>query len=354
MLSGKFLDNTFTPPIPLPLEAQEDSQQAMPPQPTLNILGWNNKVKCPAGLATLKTPDRALQTWHDHASYGQEFQDFLAKARKEHSLDVPATTEGGNNKKRSGDANGSGSASKKAKTEGDQFDPPVECVLTSLPDAHPLIHQIPVHSFKNLELTITVGNRIFLKNLSKEPSLLKEGGILCGFYKGRWWAPQGSKQESTEKDVKFELSNCDQKVLMGNQFLTLLNVIQEKRKLQPADATIGFHTMVDEPKDGQAQWFKLNLLSTIYFHFDDIPAEDAAGKVKVASPNVAGVLPVSCWDTWATQVTWSMRWPGTSSKGLQPVRPYITLKRNLTLPAESMVELKALAKTESAKKEEIE
>ena len=339
-LNSKFLDNTFTPPIPLPLESQEDSQPAMPPQPPLNILAWNTKVKSDAGLPTLKTPDRVLQTWHDHSNYGQEFQEFLASCRKKNNLDMVGESTNANNRKRVCESSSTGA--KKIKTDNG-FD---------LPDTHPLIHQIPVHAFKYLELTITVGNRIFLKNLSKEPTLLKEGGILCGFYKGKGWAQQGGKPEATEKDVKFELSNCDQKVLLGNQFVTLLSVIQEKRKLHPADAQIGYHSIVDEPTDGEPQWFKLNLQNTVYFRFDDIPAEETAGKVKVASPNVAGVLPVSCWDTWATHVTWSMRWPATSSKGLQPVQPYVILKRNITLPAESIVELKALAKTELAKKEE--
>lgn len=72
-----------------PAELPGDMVEAAPPQPSLNVLTWNTKVKF-SGLATLKTPSALLQKYHDHQRFATEFQAILETARQELPLDMVA------------------------------------------------------------------------------------------------------------------------------------------------------------------------------------------------------------------------------------------------------------------------
>lgn len=358
-LARSFRDGTLNSPIPLP-PAEPEAEIAMPPQPTLSILGWNSKSKTASGVATLKTPDRILQTWHDHTAWGGKFQEVLKTMRETHPLDLAPTATESNTKKRGADPSSAtaGPAVKIRKGESGQLnlDPPASCVSSALPDAAPLVHQVPLTAAKHVNIIITVGNRIFFQNTSKEPVLLRKGLTIAGFYKGKWWSSGKGQQEIEGKDIRFELQNADNMVLLGNQYTSLQDVVQAKRASSPANAHVGFHDMTDQPKDGNASFFTLTLKTkgSVYFRFEDTPAKTEDGKVKVASQNIAGVIPVACWQTWATELVWSVRWPPTESKGLQPVRPYICMAATKTLPAESVVELKEIQVKEESKTEKME
>ena len=141
----------------------------------------------------------------------------------------------------------------------------------------------------------------------------------------------------------------------------MADIIKTKRASSPADAHVGFHDLKDHPKEGSPGHFLLERKHKVYFRFDDVPVQTEGDNklVKISSQNVASCIPVHCWKTWLTELTWSVRWPPTVSKGLQPVRPYITVARPVTLPAESIVELKAIdladgsgSASDIAKKEE--
>ena len=182
--------------------------------PTLSILAWNSKVKSSSGLNTLKTPDRLLQTWHDHSSWGAQFQEFLAKMRKDYALDIPGSSTSENTKKRVATETDPKSHSKQARTTGpDAYDPPPEFMLQALPEGCPLTHSIPIASSKHVELSLAVGHRIFLKNTSSEVQMLRKGMTLCGFYKGKW-----VDNGSPEKAVLFQLEGADSTVFFNNQF----------------------------------------------------------------------------------------------------------------------------------------
>ena len=299
-LARGFMDGTFAPPIPLP-PAQPEGEVAMPPQPTLTLLGWNARSKTASGLATLKTPDRILQAWHDHAAWGGKFQEVLKTMRETYPLDLAPTTAevASNTKKRGADPSSATVATKIRKGESGKLnmDPPAECVSSSLPDAAPLVHEIPLTAAKHVNLIITVGNRIFFRNTSKEPVLLRKGLTIAGFYKGKRWRPEKGQQPEG-KDIMFELADADSMVLMGNQYTSLQDVIQAKRATSPANSHVGFHELKDQPKDGNPSFFVLQLKNAVYFRFEDIPAKsDADGKAKVASQNVAGAIPVACWQS---------------------------------------------------------
>ena len=84
-------------------------------------------------------------------------------------------------------------------------------------------------------------------------------------------------------------------VLMGNQYTSMQEVIQAKRANSPANSHVGFHDLTDQPKDGNPSFFVLRTKQSVYFRFEDTPAKTEDGKAKIASQNIAGVIPVACW-----------------------------------------------------------
>ena len=353
-LGSMFMDGSFCSPVALP--ETEAAEAVMPPQPTLNTLAYNNKTKTESGLVSLRTPDKILTTWHDHSTVGKEFQEFLASLRKKYPLDLPPADEKNTKNKRGADGK-EDPALKRAKVGGAgklDMDPPASCVLSQMPDATPLTHRLGLAVSKTLELSIAVGHRIFLKNTSKEPAVLRKGVILAGFYKGKW--VNESSGATSHRDLLFELHSGEDMVLMGNNYTTMADIIKTKRATAPADANVGFHDLADSPKEGQPGHFILTKKHDVYFRFEDVPvqAEEGKGGVKVSSQNVASCIPPACWATWLTEITWSVRWPPTVAKGLQPVRPYVTAARTVTLPGEALVELKAIGHTNASDSTKIE
>lgn len=340
-MSEKFLDETLTPPLPLP-PVKPDAEQTMPPEPSLTVLVYNNKAKSAVGLKSLKTPDKVLQQWHDHNQWGKTFQEFLQKAREQFPLDLPSCEKGPGKRIADGEPNTKPDPKRINRGGPLDFDPLPQSLHASLPDI-PLIHQTPVVSMKCIEVVITVGHKIFLINTGNEPVLMKRGSTVAGFYKGKWWVAneQNAAKGNAEKDLLFELKDSETMVFYGNALLSLGEVIRAKRATSPADAHIGFHDLVDAPRVNEPAFFKVTLKHKAYFNIGDVPAstDDSSGKTKVTCQNLAGVVPVSCWQSWCTGLVWAMRWSSATAKGLQPIRPYIVMSRNVTLPAKGIIEL---------------
>ena len=89
-LSTGFLDGSLNilksvslPPAELPQEMVESS----PPQPQLNVLTWNNKVKYNM-VPTVKTPAALLSQYHDHPRFATEFRSLLEQCKAEYPLDM--------------------------------------------------------------------------------------------------------------------------------------------------------------------------------------------------------------------------------------------------------------------------
>lgn len=168
--------------------------------------------------------------------------------------------------------------------------------------------------------------------------MLRKGLVLCGFFKGKW-----IDNRSAETSILFHLEGADSAVFFNNQFLALNEVIKGKRATSPADAHVGFHNLKDLPREG----------NPAHFQCEDVAVKaEGDGKIKVASHNCAGLIPPH---TWATSLVWSVRWPPTASKGLQPVRPYVAMTRAASLPPQAIIDLKkgaGHAKIEKIEKKE--
>ena len=61
------------------MDLQPDMVGAAPPKPDLTSLCYNAKVKTAEGLPSLRVPDKIMTAWHDHATFGGEFKQWLTE-----------------------------------------------------------------------------------------------------------------------------------------------------------------------------------------------------------------------------------------------------------------------------------
>ena len=81
-LANGFLDESV--PLPSgaslpPVDLPPDMVGAAPPKPDLTSLCYNAKVKTAEGLPSLRVPDKIMTAWHDHATFGSEFKQWLTE-----------------------------------------------------------------------------------------------------------------------------------------------------------------------------------------------------------------------------------------------------------------------------------
>lgn len=210
---------------------------------------------------------------------------------------------------------------------------------------------------KSVYLWSCPGQKVFIVNKGTAPVTLKSGSVLAGWFKGKWQlhkAVSGKEvPEPEEADLLFELTGSSDNVLMGATYMTLGQVIAAKRACAPADAFIGFHEIQDAPTDSDVKAFKaVRGAHALHFRPDTVQMKTDQEIPTVQSQNFASLLPSKVWSNWCTQVTWSMRWPPSTSKGLQPVRPFVTMKANTTIPAGMGVDITSAKEPAVAKKEE--
>ncbi|CAK9056713.1 unnamed protein product, partial [Durusdinium trenchii] len=88
-LSEGFLDGSLALPVGAPAlmskELPAELATSLPPKPELTTLVWSEKKV--DGLQTLRTPDKLLQTWHDHSLFGRRNQEWLKATRESVPLD---------------------------------------------------------------------------------------------------------------------------------------------------------------------------------------------------------------------------------------------------------------------------
>ena len=309
-----------------------------PTPPTLSLLAWGTgKAK-----ETLKTPDKVLKAWWD-GNFAIEFRDFVEAARQTHELDVKVTDD-------------SGPATKKRRvmdTAPKQDPVPVpnpESVIDSmaLGDLPTLCYEAKVTANPKLVLKVTIGQGVFLENQTDVDESIKAGVVLCGYYKGKFWSPDSTPEEPSEKsDVIFRISSNNDRVMFNSNWVTLGEIIRAKRELTPAGAIVGYHDLVDcpTPEDPSAFRFEPKKM-TVYFKVFDFPssvkAEDGDGgdstKLMIPAAHLAGTVPAKVWNGSAlTEVTWAVKWPAVAAKGLQPVRPMVVTAKQFVIKSKSAV-----------------
>ena len=238
----RLMSKEFTPVVPLPSETEDSSKVPVPEQPKLTTLGWS-RVKI-NGLATLKTPEKLILQWHDHDTFGHDFQTFLAEMRKEHLLDRKEDeTEQtkGKRQKTGKDAKGGEERQNPA-----PIPKAVEIPVISADEmVTPTKYEATCASV-NIEAVISIGPRVYLVNRTSEELCVNKGTPLLGYYKGKFWSKKMSEDTEVQKsDVPFELSGHENFVSLNGKHCQLKDVIDSKRKVSPADAHVAYHKLTD-------------------------------------------------------------------------------------------------------------
>ncbi|CAJ1385994.1 unnamed protein product [Effrenium voratum] len=314
-LANSFLDQS----LPLPKSA------SIPPAKLESGLGAAPAASAADGLASLKTPDPLLIKY-DESPFRTEFYEILAAAREALPLDLPAEK-------------GAAAQAKRA------------LKMTVEAAAAPLLKK----GNKEVCVVISLGSRIWLVNRSDSEQAFEAGTVLAGWYKGKFWhhrnsgedpktkkakKEEGQSNEPGETDVQFKLSDGNDLVSFNGKTTNLASLILEKRKSVP-DIGISYHSIVDKPLPGQPGFFGLETKHSIYFRAETIPVktEDNQQTPKIPLNHLGGCIKASAWDTAATHIVWAVKWNASAQKGLSPVRPVVTLKQTVSLPAQSAVEL---------------
>ena len=305
--------------------------QERPPRPNLNILvfGPEDKHGVPRSLHLPKT---AAQPWLDHPTLGMQFRQFLDKVCEENldielSLGDPAQQVNGQpEKKRIAQAELQAvAAAKKAKVEVDPSH------VVPIDNERVPLMEVPLVSTKNSvgKLLLFAQNKMHLANTSvEEPLVVSRGTLLAGFGRGKWSSDSGDIDES--KQLPYKLANHDDAVLNGTQFVTLLEIVNERRKTHP-DCRVAYHDIVPQG-DGPPGAFSLAKTVNLVFSPQPPSADAPAGHLQT---RVAATVPVSAWNGHYSGVAWSVKW---SANGLSPIRPQIAMLKDVTIrPGHSLV-----------------
>ena len=313
-----------------------------PTPPTLSLLAWGTgKAK-----ETLKTPDKVLKAWWD-GNFSVEFREFVEAARQNHELDVKIT-----------DDSGTGPATKRRRVMDTVAAPqqnPVptpmgESVIDSmaLGSLPTLCYEAKVTANPKLMLKVTIGQGVFLENPTDTDESIKAGVVLCGYYKGKFWSPDSTGEEPSEKsDVIFRVSSNNDHVMFNSKWVTLGEIIRAKRELTPTGAIVSYHDLSDcpTPEDPSAFRFEPKKM-TVYFKVADfhasVKAEEGDGgdssKLMIPAAHLAGTVPAKVWDGSAlAEITWAVKWPAVAAKGLQPVRPMVVTSKEFVIKSKTAV-----------------
>lgn len=342
-------------PSLMPKELPSDVVTALPPKPDLNTLAWSAKKDEVAGLPTLKTPDKILQAWHDHAVYGSRFQEWLTQSRAAIPLDLSesASTKASSSSNKRGAPGTSESLEpppKVLKSTTKEEDAAAAAAAASIPAADlpkPLAWQATISgsgtkgkSSGGGKLVIAVGKRVFIVNEGSADLLLQPGSTLAGYYKGKFVALKSGQEEARLADVPFTLTDSTDSVLHENKIQSVGQVVAQKRALTPLSASVCYHELVDQPNAEDAKHFILTLKSPIAFRPENAPTtedkKDKDGCYTLPQTSMAGCLDTLAWETKHTSITWAVKW---QARGLQPVRPVVVVTRKLTVKAGQAVEL---------------
>ena len=134
-----------------------------------------------------------MKTWWGGA-FSTEFREFVEAARQSHDLDIKITDE----------KDGAGPPSKRRRVQTGGTSQPVNPVET--PPQQDEIQEFDISEIPALcyEARVTAAP----KNQGDADESIKAGVVLCGFYKGKFWSPDSTSEEPSEKsDVLFRLKS---------------------------------------------------------------------------------------------------------------------------------------------------
>ncbi len=343
-LANGFLDESVPlppgaslPPVDLPPEMVG----AAPPKPDLTSLCYNAKVKTAEGLPSLRVPDKIMTAWHDHATFGGEFKQWLTECEA-NAIPINLKETDSQNTKRAAAGQGENpSGPKRGKTEATANAAPAATNTIAIAEMpSPLVWESTLSGpgkSGNLKLVVTVGQRIFIVNDTDKEKSLPQGNCLAGYYKGSFDFKTGT--DLADNEVLFLLSNASDLVYFQGKTQSMKAIMAEKRKTSPLDTKVLYHKLVEAPSPEDSSFFKFELAHRCVFKCEDVPSakQEEDGKKTVPWTHLAGCFRSDKWTTDLSELVWSVKW---TARGLQPVRPLIVLRAAVKIQPGQALECK--------------
>ena len=334
-MANGFLEGTLKLPAgsqPLgPAELPPELVTGLPPKPDLTTLTWSNRKK--DGLVTPKTPDKVLQAWHDHAEFGENFRNWLTKAREATALDLSAEEADGKEKPR-GSRGGEGTGPAPDPSPTGEPDPKKlklstaslpSCFIADVPTPLSWSAQVGVTGGgkkASVRLLIAVGQRIFLCNDSAADITMGAGTILAGYFRGKWLTEKQVAAEPSASDVPFKLVDTNSWVVEDGKLLTLGHCVQQRRAKSPLEVKIRYHEIKERPTGADAKFFQCDAKQVISFRPESAPVKEQPREGESAVVNssaLAGVVNPDIWTTATSEVVFAMKW---GAHGFTPAGPW--------------------------------
>ncbi len=189
------------------------------------------------------------------------------------------------------------------------------------------------------QVMVVIGeaDRVFLVNNTTDAIALPLGTIVAYMGKGSFTMPKGTADKPAElpmNSLAWKFANGDAFIHSAGKRQTLLQVIQEKRKVNTLDAKIWCHKITDKPSETNIAFFETPVTKTVGWYPKSAEKENTE---KLDINTIGGVILISKWNTNATEVIWQVRW--NQDRGLIPVRPCVCLMKVVKLDASSAIEL---------------
>lgn len=166
-------------------------------------------------------------------------------------------------------------------------------------------------------------------------ALVRSGHLLLAFGKTTWKALKDDSSVLENNELLYQLKDSSTMVFHNNSLVTLMEVLEERRKTNPT-CKVAYHTVVEDHEKGPGA-FRLELVSKVVASFT-AGVDDGDDKKTVTQQNAATRLPSNFWaDAQHVGLVWTVKW---ATQGLMPVRPAVVCISAGELPAGKALPLK--------------
>ena len=301
-----------------------DLLEEAPAKPQLNVLVLGGKDK-----DVLQLPTSLIRKYAQDSRFRAEFETMMDKHHSEFGAamsDVPDTAE------LDKDAENKDQPVQKSPLKKPRVGPaPVKTDKvppTSIVEASQIVGQkiweCPMANIKDVEdklkISIRIGNKVCIYNLSGQEVKLPAGTVVASFGKGGFKLLR-KDQETEDAMVAYSLKDDEDMVIFNGTLTKLGTVVEEKRKTEP-NCSICYFSMENRVSEANPGGFSLQANHRVVFY---LKTDES---IAVNQNNMASKLPATTWDSEVTKIVWAVRW---TTKGLMPVCPRVVLHRDCDL-----------------------
>lgn len=154
----------------------------------------------------------------------------------------------------------------------------------------------------------------------------RSGHVLLAFGKTTWKALKDDGSNLQAHELLYSLSDSATLVLHNNQLVTLLEVVEERRRSNP-NCKVAYHKLVEQHDRGPGA-FTLEVTSKVVACYTAVDGGDE--KKNITQQNAAACLANNFWENVEhVGLVWTVKW---AAQGLMPVRPTVVCLSACELP----------------------